>query len=173
MKTIFFLLFLLFSIGLSAQDTDRYIFTKEQHDQIKKNLSDYKILIDQYDGLSENFKKLTQEFEIVKGKFELLKKLRDDHDNQMRKLQVAYDNAIYDNNKLLLSLEELNKKLLAVEPELQRKEKMIYKYKCLYNKELKTTKLQRIASNAIFGAIIGASLWAIYIEIDSQHHTKY
>ena len=64
MKFPIFIILFLCSFTLKAQEG--YIFTKEQHELIRKNLSDYKILIKQYDFQSAEFEKTKKELEFLK-----------------------------------------------------------------------------------------------------------
>jgi hypothetical protein len=130
MKRLILLIFVFFPMMSIAQEG--YIFSKEQHEQIKKNLDDYKILIKEYDLQSEAFeeckrelyaiqKTQTTEYKILKLKYDSLQKLHN----------IAW--LLKENQELKLKLELSNK-------EIKYKTRMMYHFEWKYNQERKKRK---------------------------------
>ena len=152
--------FFFFAFGaLKAQDG--YVFTKEQHDQIRKNLNDYRILIKDYDNLSLSYNKYTHKFDSLNRVFNLYKELHSKTNTEVRQLDLLYQSATFENQKLKNQVEILRKKVLDTEPELARKDRMIIHWKRKYYRERKYDKGERIIANFVFGTMVGCSIIAV------------
>lgn len=113
MKKLIFLFFI--SISFISVAQEGYIFSNDQHEQIKKNLSDYKILIKEYDSLNKEFIKL--------------KNLHSQHRcDTINVFRLKKEN------------EDLKKTLLLKEKEIKYKTRMMYHFEWKYIRERKKRK---------------------------------
>jgi len=165
MKYLLITFFLLTSFVVNAQD-DYIYFTKQQHEQIKRNLDDYKNLIKQYDFQSAEFDKL-------KRQFELTRQLRNTENEELARYKKMYidlknsdiqlANVLAENQKLRLEIDIIDK-------DRRYKEKRMNLYIYRYNKELNRSKGERIFAGFFSGMIISATLISIYYAWEENHN---
>jgi hypothetical protein len=163
MKSLLIMLLLLISTALQAQDG--FILTKEQHDQIRKNIADYKILIKDYNVQSK-------QLDSVKKAFALYKKLHSIQNNEIEEMKLKVqelriennrlNNTEYDNTRLKEELESTKRTV-----EIRTREMFFYKRK--YERELKLTRGDRIFGNAVLGTFVACALWTIYISYEQNY----
>ena len=161
----FILLFFAILCCTAASAQDGYYLTKEQHEQIKKNLKDYRVLI-------YNFDDQKREFEKLKSQFELLRKMNSDQSSELMKLKT--DNIdIHNLNVKVSNLEEeklkLNEKISSLLRELEYKNKSLNSYKSKYLKEYASNRGDRIIKNSIWATFSVFGLWAIYTSIEANY----
>lgn len=157
--------FLLMFSGFLTQAQDGYVFTKQQHDEIRKNLQDYKRLIGQFDSLD-------REFKIMKTNFEFTKAL---HDNDIIKLQELdlelknckidkreYDDLIFQNTKQKIRIEHLEMEVLNLTSQVKKQNITITHLRTRNARLLDRTRGDRIMEGFVFGSMIGASIIAIW-----------
>jgi hypothetical protein len=132
-----------------------YYLTNEQHELLRKDLDDYKILIN--------------EFEQLKRDFELLKLLNAAQKKELDKPKVQP----IDEQSLLIkisTLEAEKKKLFyernSLKIELEAKNENYLLYKGKYFRELKKNLPDRIIGNGILGTIIACGLLIIWSQSD-------
>lgn len=166
MKYLLTILFMLMSFVVNAQQDDYIYFTKQQHEQIKRNLEDYKTLIKQYDFQSA-------EFDKMKRQFELIKQLRTNDSEELARYKKMYldlknsdiqlANVIAENQKLKLEIDIIDK-------DRKYKERRMNLYIYRYNKELNRSKGERIFAGFFSGMIISATLISIYYAWEENHN---
>jgi hypothetical protein len=160
-------------IASTLKAQDGYIFTKEQHDQIRKNLADYKILIKDYDDMStkyqHKFDSMSRNFNLMVKEYQFYKELHSKTNTEFKKYEVLYQNSEYENQKLKNQIEILKQKVLNLEPEMARKDRMIIHWKAKYARERKYDKGERIIANFVFGTMVGGSIIAIWSVFDHKH----
>jgi len=163
MKWILFVFSVLFAICANAQDG--YVFTKEQHEQIKKNLQDYRTLI-------KDYKVLNHRFDSLKNAFHFLKKLHSVQTIEFEELKVKYQSLKRENADLIFYTEE-NKKLKEqlghTERNLEIKTKDMFKFKRMYEREHRLTRGDRIIGNTILGTFVMCAIWGIYISVEANY----
>jgi len=167
MRYLFIFFFFLLFGAVKAQDG--YVFIKEQHDQIRKNLDDCRILIKDYDNLSINFKKYQQKFDSLNRVFLLYKELHAKSNSEVKRLDILYQNSTYENQKFKNQVEKKKKKILDTEPEMARKDRMVLHWKAKYYRERKYTKGERIIANFVFVSMAGCGVIAVVSAI--RNHT--
>lgn len=158
-------LFLAFS-GFLCQAQDGYVFTKQQHDEIRKNLQDYKRLIGQFDSLG-------REFKIMKQNYEFSKAL---HDNDVIKLQEInielkkavvderkYSDLIFQNERQKIMIENLQHDVLVLNSQIRYQNKTIIRLQTRNARLIDKTRGDRIMEGFVFGAMVGASIIAIWM----------
>lgn len=167
----FLILFLLFcSTALFGQNDD-YILTKYQHDQIKRNLADYKKLITSFDSLSRKFDVLTQQFELTKilrsndkAQFDkLLQKAQTNNQSELENYKIRYENLKLNNEGLQSEILKLNKQL-----EILSRSHISLRIK--YQKEISTTRGDRLMANTVWAIMASATVLAIYTTIDKKRN---
>lgn len=162
-RYIFLLLFSLLATVSKAQDG--FYLTQIQHEQIKKNLADYKSLIVKFDMRS-------QEFELLKSKFEFLQKLRSEDQIEIARLKRE-DITIHNLEIKVENLEgeklKLNERILAMQVELDYKNKSLNTYKSKYLKEYSSNRGDRIISATILGMFGVCAIWGIYVSIEANY----
>ena len=157
------LIFAFFTI--SAQAQDGYIFTREQHEQIKKNLYDYKNLI-------KDYKILDHRFDSLKNAFQFLKKLHSGQTIELDELHIKYQSLKRENTDLIfytLENEKLKKQNESLQRELDYKNKALYNYKGKYEREHRLTRGDRIIGNAVLGMFVMCGMWGIYTSLEANH----
>lgn len=157
------MLFMLFSVTLQAQDG--YIFTKEQHDQIRKNLQDYKILIKDY-----NFK--SKQYDSLKLAFQLLKKLHTKQTDEFAEMAEKYRQLRNENvtlTNLVLENGELKKQLEATKRTLDNRTHESFVWKRKYEREHRLKRGDRIMGNAVLGTFVMCAIWGIYISYETNY----
>lgn len=167
MRVLLILLMIFITSVLKAQDG--YVFTKEQHDQIRKNLADYKILIKDFDNLSADLNKYKYKVDSLNRQFALYRELHSKTNAEAKRFQVLYENSDYENKKLKNQVEILKKKLLDIEPEMARKDRMVIHWKAKYAHERRYDRGDRIAANFVFGTMVGCGIIAVVSAI--KNHT--
>ena len=163
MKCLLFVFSIVF--GLSAQAQDGYVFTKIQHEQIKKNLQDYKILI-------KDYKFLDHRYDSLKNAFQFLKKQHSNQIIEFEKLQFKYQYLKRENTDFIfytLENEKLKKQNESLKHELDYKNKALYNYKRKYEREHRLTRGDRIIGNAVLGIFVMCGMWGIYTSIEANH----
>lgn len=165
MKILLIAFFSLLSTILLAQDNDGYIFTKEQHEQIKKNLQDYKILIKDYEFKSKQFDSLKLIFELTKNKYQVQKFEYNKLLEKYNRINIDHSNLLY----LKSENEKLKMEILSLNHELKYKNKSINFYKDKYYKAAKLDKGDRIARNFIWGAFGMLTVWTLYISYETVY----
>lgn len=166
MRWIFFIFSLFFAISVNAQDG--YVFTREQHEQIKKNLQDYKILI-------KDYKVLNHKFDSLKNSFQFLKKLHSGQTIELEQLQIKYQSLKRENNDLVFYTEEnkkLKEQLFHTEKNLEIKTKDMFKFKRMYEREHRLTRGDRIFGNAVLGSFVMCAMWGIYVSLEENYFSK-
>lgn len=180
MKFLLLLLLLALFVGQSlyAQITigDSYVFTKEQHDQIKKNLDDYRSLISRFDKISADFAILTEQYELIKT-------LRSNQDVKIKELEIelkvtkrdnmTYDNLLIQHNNLKLNYSNLQEEINKLNKQLVNSSKSVLFYKGKLARELQYSHGDRIFANIVWATMVSATLMVIYITIEDHWlHTK-
>lgn len=163
MKLIFFIIF--FISFYTAHSQDGFFLTKQQHEQIKANLRDYKVLIVKYDVKSK-------EFEELKAQYAFSKKLYVDlqYENEVLRLKSinAHNLEIkiqnLENDKL-----KLTEKILSQQRELDYKNQSLYNYKRKYLKEHSLNRGDRLMAAVVYGSFMLAGIWGVYISIEANH----
>lgn len=177
MKSLFFILLFFISQQIYAQVTigDNYMFTKEQHDQIKKNLDDYRDLITKFNKMNTDFQMLTEQFELAKT-------LKNRQDVQINELQLelkqtkrdnmAYDNLSIQHDNLKIGYDNLEKEIVKLNKQLENKTKSVDYWQRKYSKQAKMDRGDRIVGNAVYAIITGCVLLIIYQDIANNylHH---
>lgn len=166
MRWIFLLFVLFFTVSARAQDG--YIFTKTQHEQIKKNLQDYKVLI-------KDYRVLDYRFDSLKSAFQFLKKLHSGQTFELEELQVKYQNLKRENSDLVfytIENDKLKKLNESLQRELDYKNKSLFDYKRKYEREHRLTRGDRIIGNSILGTFIVCGMWAIYTSLETNYFHK-
>lgn len=163
MKWIFFVFSLFYTICTNAQDG--YIFTREQHEQIKKNLLDYKSLI-------KDNKILNHRFDSLKNAFQFLKKLHSGQAIEFQELQIKYQSLKRENADLVFYTEEnekLKQQLIHTEKNLEIKTKDMFRYKRMYERQHRLTRGDRIIGNAVLGMFVMCGMWGIYTSLEANY----
>ena len=163
MKIILFIISLCFPLLSYAQDG--YIFTREQHEQIKRNLQDYKILI-------KDNKILNHRFDSLKNAFKILKYVHSNKTIELEELKEKYTNLKKENSDVIflkIENEKLRKNNESLQRELDYKNKSLYNYKGKYEREHRLNRGDRIIGNAVLGTFISCALWAIYTSIEKNY----
>lgn len=170
MRIILFIIAFFVGTALYAQYNigDNYIFTKEQHDQIKKNLNDYRNLIKSFDTLNTKFKMLVQQYELIKS-------IKNQQDIKIKELNIevenfksqtiAFENLQYQNQNLKSSYEKLQHDISVLNNRVVRQEKSIDYWRHKYNKRNEHTTVERAIIAFVYGSMIGGALLAIYFDI--------
>jgi len=173
MKHILFVLLFFVTQHLYAQVSigDTYVFTKEQHDQIRKNLDDYRELI-------VKFNKINSDFEILTQQYELAKALKNNQDVQIKELQLelkqtkrdnmAYDNLLIQHENLKLNYTDLQEQMAKLNKQLANSSKSILFYKGKLARELQYSHGDRIVANIVWASMVSATLMIIYITIEDH-----
>lgn len=177
MKYLILLVALFLGQTLYAQVSigDNYIFTKEQHDQIKKNLNDYRELI-------KSFDKMNEEFKNMKEQFELLKALRNNDQVEINRLtseltkykveNFAYENLKVQHDNLKFNYEKLQAEVLVLNTQLEHSGRSVGYWSRKYQKQIRYDRGDRIMEGFVFGSMVGAALLLIYNDIitNYMHH---
>lgn len=173
MKVFAFMLFFFLPV-LACFGQDEYVLTKDQHDKIKKNLYDYRLLIKSFDSISTEFKKLTEQYQLTlqlrnrdveefkltesKLNFRIIK----ERDTVMRERnRISF--LEYQNNTLRKEIEKLNK-------ELKVSNKNVILFKSKYYHERKWTAAERIAINVMWATFITFGTYDLVDLIKNNHH---
>ena len=163
------------SFAFSQNDLG-FILTKEQHDNIKKNLNDYRALIVDFEKLNKNFDNLKQQFELAKElngrkNFEIeeiklnFEKERVGYETLLANNKIAYEN-------LKLNYDQLKEKLVERDQMLQFTSKNLTTMTNKYRIQLDYDRGDRIMEGAVFGSIVGAALLIIYMQIEDHWGRK-
>lgn len=163
MKWIFFVFSLLFAICANAQDG--YVFTREQHEQIKRNLQDYRILI-------KDYKLLDHRYDSLKNAFQFLKKLHSGQTIEFQELQLKYQSLKRENADLVFYTEEnrkLREQLVHTEKNLDIKTREMFKFKRMYERQHRLTRGDRIMGNAVLGTFVMCAIWGIYVSVEANY----
>lgn len=158
------------AIAQITQPVQSYILTKEQHDLLRKNIEDYKVLIQKFDLLNMDFEKMKREYEIIKAQknnqsVEFRQLELDLSAAQLRanNMQIKFDN-------LKLSYDDLQKKILTMDKQLEHTGRSVSYWQQKYKKEIRYDRGDRIMAGAVFGTLVGGALMAIYIAIEDHWH---
>lgn len=163
MKHLLFILFII--IGYSANAQDGFFLTKQQHEQIKANLRDYKVLIIKYEVRSKEFEDLKAQYAFTKNLYVNLQS-----ENEILRLKSinAHNLEIkiqnLENDKLKMA-----EKISSQQRELEYKNKSLYNYQRKYFKERSTNRGDRLMAAVVYGSFMLAGIWGVYISIEANH----
>lgn len=169
MKKLLIIISLLFftSTGVFAQDG--YVFTKEQHAKIKKNLEDYRLLITRFDSLSNAFDNLTKQYKLIVS-------LRNGDQYEMRQLKLEFENKNQElenekNRYTFLQYQNdlLKKDVNRLEKELKISNRQTIIFKAKYAHERKWTAGERIAINIMWGIVAAYGVYDLVDLIRNNH----
>jgi hypothetical protein len=163
MKTLLFFLFMLFSLTLQAQEG--YVFTKEQHDQIRKNLQDYKTLIKDY-----NFK--NKQYDSMKLAFNLLKKMHAKQTSEFEEMAAKYQHLRGENitlTNLVLENGVLKEELATTKRMLENRTHESFVWKRRYDREHRLKRGDRILLGCAWGLLTTFGMWTIYTSYETNY----
>lgn len=167
-------IFLMFS-GFLTQAQDGYVFTKQQHDEIRKNLQDYKRLIGQFDSLG-------REFKIMKTNYEFYKALHDKDVIKLQEFDVAmknceidkkeYNDLLFQNSKQKDRIDRLEAEVLGLTNQTKKQNITITHLRTRNARLIDKTRGDRIIEGTVFGMLVGCSILGIWSEIQDHllHH---
>jgi hypothetical protein len=169
MRSFLIIFFLFCTTALFGQD--EYMLTKYQHDQIKKNLADYKKLIGSFDSLSKKFDVLTQQFQLCKtlrnndkAEFDkIYEKLQASNQTEINNYKIRYENLKINNEGLQSEILKLNKQL-----ENLSKSHITLRFK--YQREIETTRGDRLMANSVWAIMASCTALIIYSTIDKKRN---
>jgi len=165
MKFLLILGILLFPLFGFSQVKSGYYLTYEQHELLRKDLKDYKNLIEKYDVLSKDFEKLKRDFTTIKL---IHNKQTIEYENLKAQSLETYNLNVKINN-LNEEIKTLNEANDALKKELTYKNKSLYMYKARYVREHKKNRGDRVIGNSILGMFIVGGLWTIYTSIETNY----
>lgn len=160
--------------NLYGQSTigDNYVFTKEQHDQIRKNLDDYRVLIVKFDKINAEFNILIQQYELIKAlrsKQEIQITDLQNELKQTKKENIAYGNLLIKHENLKLNYENLQSEVLKLNKQLENTGKSAGYWQHKYTRQLKIDRGDRIMANAVWATITGVVILIIYSDISNNY----
>lgn len=161
----YILLFITIFSFYAASAQDGYYLTKEQHEQIKKNLKDYKTLIYNFDEQKRKLAELVAQFEFTRKMYaerdaELAKVKRENID--IHNLEIKIENL--ENDK-----KALNERIASMQREMDYKNKSLNTYKSKYLKEYTSNRGDRIIANSIWATFVVCGMWAIYTSYEANY----
>lgn len=173
MKVFAFMLFFFLPL-FSCFGQSEYVITQDQHDKLKKNLDDYRLLIKSFDSMAIEFKKMTEQYQLS---LLLRKRDKDEFSYQISKLDLVITkekdtvqrerNRIsflqYQNEILRKDIEKLNK-------DLKFSNHQTLTFKAKYYHERKWTTAERIVINVMWAAFITFGTYDLIDLIKNNHH---
>jgi len=160
------LLLILFFVVSLAHAQDGYYLTRQQHEQIKKNLRDYRSLIYNFDEQKKEFEKLKSQFELIRklhsSKMEELERFKSDR-TEISNLNVKISNLEGQNQALVLRINSMQN-------ELDYKNKSLNSYKSKYLREYASNRGDRIIRSVVYGMFGLVAVWGIYISVEANYH---
>lgn len=138
---------------------DKFILTKEQHDELRKNIDDYKVLIKKFDEMKQNFDNLVKEFELTKA---LKSNQKIEFDKILAQSQLQLNNADIKYNNLKKQNDDLQMKILTLNKQLEYTVRSSTHWRNKYQKEIKWDRGDRIVANCVWAIMVSATLMIIY-----------